>query len=156
MGDNNEEIALTDVVVAQPTVADQNELVMQLMQQIAEMRVEMQRSQDLPNLIFSVNPPGDGRPPLHFPPPSMEQLNEQNGVDAEKFEDYNQKITVPKHLVEEFRQFEIHEEPNLEEIGIVNQENDECIKEIKIGAYMTKAQESELISLLRERIDTFV
>uniref|UniRef100_M1D8S2 Uncharacterized protein n=1 Tax=Solanum tuberosum TaxID=4113 RepID=M1D8S2_SOLTU len=87
---------------------------------------------------------------------SCHKLNEQNGVDAEKFEDYNEKITVPKHLVEEFRQFEIHEEPNLEEIGIVNQENDECIKEIKIGAYMTKAQESELISLLREHIDTFV
>ena len=40
MGDINEEVSLTDVVVAQPTVAEQNELIMQ---QIAEMRVEMQR-----------------------------------------------------------------------------------------------------------------
>uniref|UniRef100_M1DAL1 Uncharacterized protein n=1 Tax=Solanum tuberosum TaxID=4113 RepID=M1DAL1_SOLTU len=41
MGDNNEEIDLIDVVVAQPVLADQNELILQLMQQIAEMRVEM-------------------------------------------------------------------------------------------------------------------
>ena len=32
MGDNNDEISLTDVVVAQPTIADQNELILQLMQ----------------------------------------------------------------------------------------------------------------------------
>ena len=43
MGYNNEEIEIDDVVVAQPAAADKNELIMQLMQQIAEMRVEMQR-----------------------------------------------------------------------------------------------------------------
>lgn len=43
MGDNNEEINLTDVVAAQPTIADQNEQIIQLMQQITEMRMEMQR-----------------------------------------------------------------------------------------------------------------
>ena len=42
MGDNNDEVSLTDVVVAHPTVAEQNELIAQLMQQIADMRVEMQ------------------------------------------------------------------------------------------------------------------
>ena len=31
MGDNNEEVSLTDVVVAQPTIADQKELIFQLM-----------------------------------------------------------------------------------------------------------------------------
>ena len=31
MGDNNEQVSLTDVVVAQPTVAEQNELIAQLM-----------------------------------------------------------------------------------------------------------------------------
>uniref|UniRef100_M1CYW6 Uncharacterized protein n=1 Tax=Solanum tuberosum TaxID=4113 RepID=M1CYW6_SOLTU len=41
MSDNNEEPSLTDVVVAQPALADQNELILQLMQQISEMRVEM-------------------------------------------------------------------------------------------------------------------
>ena len=41
MGDNNKEVSLTDVVVDQPTVADQDELILHLMQQIAEMRVEM-------------------------------------------------------------------------------------------------------------------
>uniref|UniRef100_M1DPS1 Integrase core domain containing protein n=1 Tax=Solanum tuberosum TaxID=4113 RepID=M1DPS1_SOLTU len=35
IGDNNEKIDLTDVVVAQPVLADQNELILQLMQQIA-------------------------------------------------------------------------------------------------------------------------
>ena len=43
MGDNNKELSLTDVVVDQPTIADQNEFILQLMQQIAEIRVEMQR-----------------------------------------------------------------------------------------------------------------
>ena len=43
MGDNNEEVSLTYVVVAKPTVAVQNEMIMLLMQQIAEMKVEMQR-----------------------------------------------------------------------------------------------------------------
>ncbi|KAK4734344.1 hypothetical protein R3W88_008605 [Solanum pinnatisectum] len=33
-----------------------------------EMRVEMQRRQDLPNSTFAFNAPADGRPPLHFPP----------------------------------------------------------------------------------------
>ena len=40
MGDNNYEISSNNVVVAQPVASDQNELVMQLMQQIAEIRVE--------------------------------------------------------------------------------------------------------------------
>ena len=40
--DNNEEMSITDVVVAHPTVAEPNELIMQLMEQIADMRVEMQ------------------------------------------------------------------------------------------------------------------
>ena len=73
MGDNNDEIDMNDVVVAQPAAADKNELIMQLMQQIAEMRVEMQRMQDGSNPVSSFNPPRDGRPPLHFPPPSKEQ-----------------------------------------------------------------------------------
>lgn len=41
MGDNIEEISLTDVVVAQPAIADENELTIKLMQQIAELRVQM-------------------------------------------------------------------------------------------------------------------
>ena len=41
MRDNNEEVSLTGVMVDQPTVLDQNELIRQLMQQIIEMRVEM-------------------------------------------------------------------------------------------------------------------
>ncbi|KAK4718414.1 hypothetical protein R3W88_016752 [Solanum pinnatisectum] len=48
-------------------------LIVQLMQQIAEMRVEMQRRQDLPNPAFIA--PADGRPSLHFPPPNAEQAH---------------------------------------------------------------------------------
>ena len=66
MGDNNEEIDMNDVAMAQPAAADKNELIMQLMQQIAEMRVEMQSMQDGSNPVSSFNPPRDGRPPLHF------------------------------------------------------------------------------------------
>ena len=51
MGDNNDEIDMNDVAVDQPPAADKNELVMQLMQQIAEMRVEMQRMRDSPNPV---------------------------------------------------------------------------------------------------------
>ena len=51
MGDHNDEVDMNDVVVAQPTAADKNELIMQLMLQIAEMRVEMQRMQDSPNPV---------------------------------------------------------------------------------------------------------
>ena len=51
MGDNNEEIDVNDVVMAQPAAADKNKLIMQLMRQIAEMRVEMQRMQDGSNPV---------------------------------------------------------------------------------------------------------
>lgn len=39
---------------------------------------------------------------------SCHKLNEQNRVDVDKFEDYNEKIIVPKHVFEEF-QFESHQ-----------------------------------------------
>ena len=74
MRDNNDDIDMNDVIVAQPAAADKNELIMQLMQQIAEMSVEIQRMQDLYNPISSFNPPRDGRPPLHFPPQNAEQV----------------------------------------------------------------------------------
>uniref|UniRef100_M1DHB7 Uncharacterized protein n=1 Tax=Solanum tuberosum TaxID=4113 RepID=M1DHB7_SOLTU len=70
MGGNNEEIGLTDVVVAQPVIADQNEL---NMHKIIEMRVEMQKRQDMPNPGFTFNAPVDGTPPLHFPPSNAKQ-----------------------------------------------------------------------------------
>ena len=70
MGDNNDEGRLTDVVVAQSTVAEQNELIMQLIQQVAEMRVDMQRTQDLPPPGFVPNI-ADARPPIYFPSSNM-------------------------------------------------------------------------------------
>ena len=71
MGDNNKEVSLTDVVVAQPTIEDKNELILLLIQQIAEMRIAMQRRQDLPPLGFAANPT-DGRPPIYFPSSNMD------------------------------------------------------------------------------------
>ena len=76
MGDNNDEVSLTDVLVAQPTVAEKNELIAQLMQQIADMRVGMQRRQDTP-------PPGfcpnfvDARPPMYFPSSNLDPTQNQ-------------------------------------------------------------------------------
>ena len=51
MGNDNDEVDMNDIVMAQPTAADKNELIMRLMQQIAEMRVEMQRMRDSPNPV---------------------------------------------------------------------------------------------------------
>ena len=74
MGDNNEEFDMNDVVVAQPVAADKNELIIQLMQQIAEMRIELQRMQDESNPVSSFDPLRNGRPSLHFPPSNAEQV----------------------------------------------------------------------------------
>ena len=82
MGDNNEEVSLTDVVVAQPTVAEQNELILQLMQQIAEMRVEMQRRQDLPPPGFAANA-ADGRPPIYLTSSNMAQAPNHPSTPAQ-------------------------------------------------------------------------
>ena len=71
MGDSNEEVSLIDVVVSRPTITDQNELILQLMQLIAEMRVEMKRRHDLPPPGFAANA-ADGRPPIYFPFSNMD------------------------------------------------------------------------------------
>ncbi|XP_004240794.1 uncharacterized protein [Solanum lycopersicum] len=76
MGDNNDEVILTDVVVARPTVAEQNELIAQLMQQIADMRVEMQRRQDTPPPGFGPNFV-DARPPMYFPSSNLDPTQNQ-------------------------------------------------------------------------------
>ena len=69
-------MSLTDVVVAQPTVAEHNELIMQLMHQIAEMRVEMQRRQDLPPPGFAANA-ADGKPLIYFSSSNMDPTQNQ-------------------------------------------------------------------------------
>jgi len=63
-------VSLGDVLVAQPTIVDKNELILQLMQQIAEMRVEMQSRLDPPpGFVANVV---DGRPPIYFPSSNMD------------------------------------------------------------------------------------
>ena len=77
MGDNNKEVSLTDVVVSQPTVADRNELILQ----IAQMRVEMQRREDLPPPRFAGNTV-DERPPIYFPSSIMDPTQNQLSTPA--------------------------------------------------------------------------
>ena len=76
MGDNNDEVNLTDVVVAQHTVAEQNKLIMQIMQQVTEIRVEMLQRQDTPPPGFGPNI-DDGRPPIYFPSSNTDQTQNQ-------------------------------------------------------------------------------
>ena len=83
MGDNNEEIYFTDVVVAQPTITDQNELIMQLRQQIVYIRVEIEIRQDLPLEGFTINASTDGRPPLYSSSPNMEQVQKPPSTPAQ-------------------------------------------------------------------------
>ena len=79
MGDSNEEVSLIDVVVAQPTVAEQNELIMQ---QIAEMGVEMQRRQDLLPQGFATNA-ADGKPLIYFASSNMDPTQNQPSTPAQ-------------------------------------------------------------------------
>ena len=95
MGDNNEEIEIDDVVVAQPAAADKNELIMQLMQQIAEMRVEIQRMRDGSNPVSSFNPPRDGRPPL--PPSNAEQVQNLLSNPAQNPPTIDSTTPNPRH-----------------------------------------------------------
>ena len=97
MGDNDDEIEMNDIVVAQPAAADKNESIMQLMQQIDEMRVEMQRMRDLPNPISSFNPPRDGRPPLYFPPSNAEQVQDLLSNPAQNPPTIDSTIPNPHH-----------------------------------------------------------
>ncbi|XP_055830863.1 uncharacterized protein LOC129899888 [Solanum dulcamara] len=72
MTGNNDNAGLTDIVVTDPVIAEQNELIAQLVQQIAEMRVEIRKNRELSNLAIAANTPvpGEGRPPFHFPSPN--------------------------------------------------------------------------------------
>jgi len=67
MTQNSENIGLTEVAIVLPPTVEQNELIAQLMQHIAELRVELQKKQDLSISIVDINNPSDGRLPLYFP-----------------------------------------------------------------------------------------
>lgn len=64
---DSENINLTGVAIVQPPAVEQNELIVQLMQHIAESRVELLKKQDLSIPIVDVKILGDGRLPFHFP-----------------------------------------------------------------------------------------
>jgi len=69
MVENAENTYLIEIVVNDPIMDEQNKLIAQLFQQIAEMRTEMDKTRDLMNLAIVVNTPtpDNGRPPLYFP-----------------------------------------------------------------------------------------
>ncbi|XP_055814653.1 uncharacterized protein LOC129884368 [Solanum dulcamara] len=80
MTGNNDNASLTDIIVTDPVIAEQNELIAQLVQQIAEMRVEIRKNRELSNLAIAANTPvqGEGRPPFHFPSPNSNTEHVQN------------------------------------------------------------------------------
>uniref|UniRef100_M1E0C3 Uncharacterized protein n=1 Tax=Solanum tuberosum TaxID=4113 RepID=M1E0C3_SOLTU len=67
MVNKSEDIGLTKTATVHPSTTEQNELIVQLMQQISEMRVELQKKQDLPISTVTVNVLGDEWPTLYFP-----------------------------------------------------------------------------------------
>ncbi|XP_069146122.1 uncharacterized protein [Solanum lycopersicum] len=82
MGDNNEQVSLTDVVVAQPTVAEQNELIAQLMEQIADMRQNYQTAQNVPSP--SIAPPLPKRTTFQVPVPAKHEVH---GSELDHYEE---------------------------------------------------------------------
>ncbi|KAK4706407.1 hypothetical protein R3W88_034037 [Solanum pinnatisectum] len=69
MVENVENTDLDEITVNDPIIVEQNKLIAQLFQQIAEMRPEMDKTRDVTNLAIIANTPtpDNGRPPLHFP-----------------------------------------------------------------------------------------
>uniref|UniRef100_M1DYU3 Uncharacterized protein n=1 Tax=Solanum tuberosum TaxID=4113 RepID=M1DYU3_SOLTU len=57
----------------------------------------MQRRQALPNSIFAFNPPGDGRHPLHSPPPSAEHVQNPPSNPAQNPPTINLTALNPHH-----------------------------------------------------------
>ena len=86
---------------------------------------------------------------------SCHEPSEQNEAGDDECEEYEEENKVPEHVAEEFRQFENHHKPNLEEIGSVNLGDEECVKEVRISVHLTEAQRRDLVRLLREYIDVF-
>ena len=128
MGGNNDEIDMNDVVVAQPAAADKNELNMQLMRQIAEMSVEMQRMQGLSNPISSFNPSRDGRPPLHFPPPSTEQVQNLLSNPAQNPPTPDLTTPNPHHATTSCQAPHHPQNPNLQILHLPQNQNRTILK----------------------------
>ena len=87
---------------------------------------------------------------------SYHELNEQNEVGDHEVDDYEKENGKPDYVAEEFRQFENHHRPNLEETEMVNLGDPECVKEVKISIHLNEAQKKGLIHLLAEYTDVFV
>ena len=121
MGDNNDEIDRDDVAVAQPVTADKNELIMQLMQQIAEIRVEMQRMRDGSNPISSFNLPRDGRPPL--PPSNAEQVQNIISNPPQNPPTIDSTIPNPRHATTSYQAPQHPQNTNLQILHLPQNQN---------------------------------
>ncbi|XP_049385670.1 uncharacterized protein LOC125849743 [Solanum stenotomum] len=69
MTGTSEETGIVDVTIRNAELADQSELISQLMQRIADMQEELQQTKDLAKLAIASNEPPleTRRPPPHFP-----------------------------------------------------------------------------------------
>ena len=80
----------------------------------------------------------------------MSLAKEKNEIDENEFEEYDENTMVLKHLAEEPKKFENQENPNLEQIETMNLGDEEIIKETKISVHLTKTQQEDLGSLLKQ------
>lgn len=69
MIENVENTDLTKIPMNNPIIAEEKKLIAQLSEQIAKMKVEMDKTRKLMNSTIFANTliPDNGRPPLHFP-----------------------------------------------------------------------------------------
>ena len=121
MEDNNDEVDMNDVAVAQPVAADKNESIMQLMQQIAEMRVEIQRMRDGSNPVSSFNPPRDGRPPL--PPSNAEQVQNILSNPTQNPPTIDSTIPNPRHATTSYQAPQHPQNTNLQILHLPQNQN---------------------------------
>lgn len=71
MTDHSDNAGLTEITIADSTIASQNELIVQLMQRITDKEVQMKKTHELANLAITANLPAPDheRHPVHFPSP---------------------------------------------------------------------------------------
>ena len=100
MAENSEDVGLTEVAIIDPIIAEQNEVIAQLVQQIAELKVEMQKNRDLSNLAITANTPSDGVYAFSFPhqnPVTEHTLNNPPAIPIQKTPIINLTTPNPNH-----------------------------------------------------------
>ncbi|XP_055824288.1 uncharacterized protein LOC129892753 [Solanum dulcamara] len=98
MTGNNDNTGLTDIVVTDPVVAEQNKLIAQLVQQIAEMRVEIQKIESCQNWLSPPTRRFQAREGLHSI--SLLQIQEREWRAKEETSKWNMKEEIMKSIKE--------------------------------------------------------